>query len=91
MSEGCQEMTAFDSEMECVAVSKKRLTEVLRTLIVKLPDMLAEQAENAPMAMRLALPGLRMFLSSDSMQETLASDGLVSFVWEALQQCQSPD
>ena len=75
---------------DTVEVSRERLAEVLRTLIVKLPDMLAEQADNAPMAMRLALPGLRMFLTSESMQQTLASDSLVNFVWEALLTCQTP-
>lgn len=75
---------------DTVEVSRERLAEVLRTLIVKLPDMLAEQSDNAPMAMRLALPGLRMFLTSESMQQTLAGDSLVNFVWEALLTCQTP-
>ena len=74
-----------------IEVSRERLASVLRTLIVKLPDMLAEETDSVPMAMRLALPGLRMFLSSESMQETLSSDSLVDFVWEALLQCRNQD
>ena len=82
----CQSLARLDT----IEVSRDRLATVLRTLIVKLPDMLAEQSDNVPMAMRLAMPGLRMFLTSESMQETLSSDSLVDFVWEALLQCQSP-
>ena len=83
----CQSLARLDT----IEVSRDRLATVLRTLIVKLPDMLAEQSDNVPMAMRLALPGLRMFLSSENMQETLKSDSLVDFVWEALLQCQNPE
>ena len=83
----CQSLARLDT----IEVSRDRLATVLRTLIVKLPDMLAEQSDNVPMAMRLAMPGLRMFLTSESMQETLSSESLVEFVWEALLQCQNPE
>ena len=78
-------------KVDTIEVSRERLASVLHTLIVKLPDMLADQSDNVPMAMRLAMPGLRMFLTSESMQETLSSESLVEFVWEALLQCQNPE
>ena len=83
----CQSLARLDT----IEVSRDRLATVLRTLIVKLPDMLAEQSDNVPMAMRLAMPGLRMFLTSESMQETLSSESLIDFVWDALLQCQNPE
>ena len=78
-------------KVDTIEVSRERLASVLHTLIVNLPDMLAEQSDNVPIAMRLAMPGLRMFLTSESMQETLSSESLVEFVWEALLQCQNPE
>lgn len=74
---------------DTVEVSRDRLSAVLQALVTNLPDMLAEQSGSMPLPMRLALPGLRMFLTTPDVAASLSGDSLTNFVWEALLQCQN--
>ena len=76
------------NEGQTITVSRSAFTETIKQLLTQLPDMLASSAENMPVYARAAMPVVRMLLASDEMQQTLSSDGIVDFVWKALEQCQ---
>ena len=81
-------LTELLNEHDTITVSREAFTETIKQLLTQLPDMLASSAENMPVYARAAMPVVRMLLASDEMQQTLSSDGIVDFVWKALEQCQ---
>jgi hypothetical protein len=87
--EGKQEaLTELLNEHDTLTVSRSAFAATIKQLLTQLPDMLASSAENMPVYARAAMPVVRMLLASDEMQQTLSSDGIVDFVWKALEQCQ---
>jgi ribosomal protein S12 methylthiotransferase accessory factor YcaO len=80
-------LTELLNEGQTITVSREAFTETIKQLLTQLPDMLAESAENMPVYARAAMPVVRMLLASDEMQQTLSSEGIVDFVWKALEQC----
>ena len=74
---------------ETVTISRARLEEALRTLLIRLPDLLEENAGDMPLMARASLPVIRLMLSGDAMQETLTGSAVSSYVWAALVSCQT--
>jgi hypothetical protein len=81
-------LTELLNEHDTITVSRSAFTETIKQLLTQLPDMLASSAENMPVYARAAMPVVRMLLASDEMQQSLSSDGIVDFVWKALEKCQ---
>ena len=82
-------LTELLNEHDTLTVSRSAFTETIKQLLTQLPDMLASSAENMPVYARAAMPVVRMLLASEEMQNTLSGEGVVDFVWGALEQCQS--
>ena len=81
-------LTDLLNEGQTISVSRYAFAATIKELLTQLPDMLASSAENMPVYARAAMPVVRMLLASDEMQQSLSSDGIVDFVWKALEKCQ---
>jgi hypothetical protein len=81
-------LTELLNEHDTLTVSRSAFAATIKELLTQLPDMLASSAENMPVYARAAMPVVRMLLASDEMQQSLSSDGIVDFVWKALEKCQ---
>ena len=82
-------LTELLDEGQTITVSREAFGVAIKDLLTKLPDMLAESSESLPVYARAAMPVVRMLLASEDMQKSLSGEGVVDFVWRALEQCQS--
>ena len=77
------------TESQTITVSREAFGVAIKDLLTKLPDMLAESSESLPVYARAAMPVVRMLLASEDMQKSLSGEGVVDFVWSALEACQT--